>query len=90
MRLAITYDVSDDANRRRVYRTLERYGAWRQYSVFEVDVSKAERVELEDELADRINGDDGDRVRIYRLCESCLDDITDIGAAPPDEQSNVI
>jgi len=90
MRLAITYDVSDDANRRRVYRTLERYGAWRQYSVFEVEVSKAERVELEDELADRIDGDDGDRVRIYRLCESCLDDITDIGAAPPDEQSNVI
>ena len=90
MRLAITYDVSDDANRRRVYRTLERYGAWRQYSVFEVDVSKAERVELEDELADRIDEDDGDRVRIYRLCESCTDDITDIGAAPPDEQSNVI
>ena len=49
MRLAVTYDVSDDANRRRVYRTLERYGAWRQYSVFEVDVSKAERVELEDD-----------------------------------------
>ena len=90
MRLAITYDVSDDANRRQVYRTLERYGAWRQYSVFEVDVSKAERVELEDELVDRIDEDDGDRVRIYRLCESCLDDITDIGAAPPDEQSNVI
>jgi len=50
MRLAVTYDVSDDTNRRRVYRTLERYGAWRQYSVFELDVSKSERVELEDEL----------------------------------------
>jgi len=90
MRLAVTYDVSDDANRRRVYRTLERYGAWRQYSVFEVDVSKAERIELEDELADRIDEDDGDRVRIYRLCESCLDDITDIGTEPPGDQSNVI
>lgn len=90
MRLAVTYDVSDDANRRRVYRTLERYGAWRQYSVFEVDVSKAERVELEDELADRIDEEDGDRVRIYRLCESCLDDITDIGTEPPGDQSNVI
>lgn len=73
-----------------MYRTLERYGAWRQYSVFEVDVSKAERVELEDELAERIDESDGDRVRIYRLCESCLDDITDIGSTPPEEQSNVI
>ena len=50
MRLAIAYDVSDDANRRRVYRTLERYGAWRQYSVFEVEVSRTDRVEMEDEL----------------------------------------
>ena len=90
MRLAITYDVSDDANRRRVYRTLERYGAWRQYSVFEVDVSKAERVELEDELSEQIDESDGDRVRVYRLCESCLDDITDIGSDPPSDQSNVI
>ncbi|AJF26810.1 CRISPR-associated protein Cas2 [Haloarcula sp. CBA1115] len=90
MRLAITYDVSDDANRRRVYQTLERYGAWRQYSVFEVDVSKAERVELEDELSNQINESDGDRIRVYRLCESCLDDITDLGSGPPDDQSNVI
>jgi CRISPR-associated protein Cas2 len=90
MRLVVTYDVSDDANRRKVYRTLERYGAWRQYSVFEVDVSKGERVELEDELETRIDESDGDRVRIYRQCESCLDDITDIGSDPPDEQSNVI
>ena len=90
MRLAVTYDVSSDSNRRRVYRTLERYGAWRQYSVFEVDVSKAERVELEDELAKRIDESEGDRVRIYRLCESCLDNITDIGSGPPENQSNVI
>lgn len=90
MRLAVTYDVSDDANRRQVYRTLERYGAWRQYSVFEVDVSKSERVKLEDELADKIDETDGDRVRIYRLCESCLDDITDIGSDPPGDQPNVI
>lgn len=90
MRLAVTYDVSDDANRRRVYRTLERYGAWRQYSVFELDVSKRERVELEDELEGHIEPDDGDRIRLYRLCDSCLSKTSDLGADPPDEQSNVI
>jgi CRISPR-associated protein Cas2 len=90
MRLAIAYDVSDDGNRRQVYRTLQRYGAWRQYSVFEVDVTKAERVELEDELEAKIDPDDGDRIRIYRLCESCQDKTTDIGSEPPDEQSNVL
>jgi CRISPR-associated protein Cas2 len=90
MRLAIAYDISDDANRRQVYRTLQRYGAWRQFSVFEVDVTKTQRVELEDELADHIDAGDGDRIRLYRLCESCQDDTTDLGVDPPGEQSNVI
>jgi len=90
MRLVIAYDVSDDSNRRQVYRTLQRYGAWRQYSVFEVDVNKTERVELEDELEAHIDQSDGDRVRIYRLCQSCLDDVTEIGMEAPDEQSNVL
>ena len=90
MRLAVAYDVSSDANRRRVYRTLQRYGAWKQYSVFELDVSKTERVELEDELESHIEPADGDRIRIYRLCSSCLDNTTDLGAEPPDEQSNVL
>lgn len=88
--LLVAYDVSDDANRRRVYRTLQRYGAWKQYSVFELDVSKSDRVELEDELADEIDPDDGDRVKIYRLCGSCESETTTLGADPPDEQSNVI
>ena len=90
MRLAIAYDVSDDRNRRAVYRTLQRYGAWKQYSMFEVQITRTQRVELEDELESEIEPADGDRIRIYRLCESCVDDTTDIGADPPDEQSNVI
>jgi len=90
MRLAIAYDVSDDTNRRRVYRTLERYGAWKQYSVFELELSRADRVELEDELETHIEPSDGDRIRIYRLCDSCIDATTDIGNEPPDEQSNVL
>ena len=90
MRLTIAYDVSDDGNRRQVYRTLQRYGAWKQYSVFELEVSRTQRVELGDELEAAIEPADGDRIRIYRLCESCVDDTTDLGAQPPDEQSNVI
>lgn len=90
MRLAVAYDVSDDRNRRQVYRTLQRYGAWRQYSVFELEINRTDRVELEDELESHIEPSDGDRIRIYRLCDACLDSTTDIGASPPDEQSNVI
>lgn len=90
MRLAIAYDISEDSNRRRVYNTLQRYGAWQQYSVFELDISKTDRVELEDELETHIEPSDGDRIRIYRLCESCIDATTDLGQDSPDEQSNVL
>lgn len=90
MRLAITYDVSKDSNRRRVYQTLQRYGAWKQYSVFELEISKTDRVELEDELESHIEPSDGDRIRIYRLCEACIDATTDLGTEPPGEQSNVL
>ena len=88
MRLAIAYDVSDDSTRRRVYRALESYGAWKQYSVFELDVTRTERVELEDELRELL--DDGDRVRIYQLCSNCTDSITEIGEKSDGEASNVI
>jgi len=90
MRLAIAYDISKDSNRRRVYNTLQRYGAWQQYSVFELEISKTDRVELEDELKAQIEPSDGDRIRIYRLCSSCMDATTDLGQDPPDEQSNVL
>jgi CRISPR-associated protein Cas2 len=90
MRYVVTYDITDDGRRRRVYRTLERYGAWRQYSVFEAELTDTQRVELESDLQDEIEETSGDRIRIYRLCAACEDDVTDIGAKPPDEQSNVV
>jgi len=90
MHLLVAYDVSDDANRRRVYRTLQRYGAWKQYSVFELEISKTDRVELRDELDAAIDPEDGDRVKLYRLCGSCESETTTLGVEEPDDQSNVI
>lgn len=90
MRLVIAYDITDDRDRRRVYHTLQRYGAWKQYSVFELEVSKTERVELEDELESLIDANNGDRIRVYRLCGACMDDIMDLGAEDPGEQSNIV
>lgn len=90
MRYVVTYDITDDGRRRRVYKTLERYGAWRQYSVFEAKLTDTQRVELESDLESVIDGSAGDRIRMYRLCGSCTGEITDLGSDPPDEQSNVV
>ena len=88
MRLAITYDISEDKIRTRVFRILEKYGAWKQYSVFELEVSEVQRVYLEDEIRSVIEA--SDRVRIYQLCERCVKNIVDLGETSPDRMSNVI
>ena len=88
MRLAITYDISEDKIRTRVFRILEKYGAWKQYSVFELEVSRVQRVRLEDEIRNVIGA--GDKVRVYSLCARCVENIIDLGEPSPERASNVI
>jgi len=54
----VCYDVADDKRLRRVFRTCKNYGDHLQYSVFECDLSAAEKVELERELEDVIKHDE--------------------------------
>ena len=70
MRLAVTYDISDNRTHTRVFKILESYGAWKQYSVFELEISDIQRLQMEDDIKAEI--DDGDKVRIYELCERCV------------------
>lgn len=88
MRLVVTYDISDDKIRNRVYRILEKYGAWKQYSIFELEITAVQRVELEDDINAEIESTD--KVRIYSLCDRCIKNIVDIGQKTPDKKSNVI
>jgi len=88
MRLAITYDISDNRTRTRVFKILERYGAWKQYSVFELEIRDIQRLEMENEIKAVIEA--GDKVRIYELCERCVGAITDLGDKTPEKKPNVI
>ena len=88
MRHAITYDISDDKIRNNVYKILESYGAWKQYSVFELEISRTQRVEMEDKLKDEI--EDEDKVRIYELCDRCKKNIVELGKHTEQEGSNVV
>lgn len=88
MRLVVTYDISDNKIRNRIYRILEKYGAWKQYSVFELDITAVQRVELEDEIKSEIESTD--KVRIYSLCGRCVNNVVDIGQKTTDKKSNII
>lgn len=88
MRLAITYDISDDRKRTQVYKILQKYGAWKQYSVFELEINNVQRLNMENEIKAQIGA--GDKVRIYQLCEQCVKNIKDLGESSPERASNVL
>ncbi|MDD3071270.1 MAG: CRISPR-associated endonuclease Cas2 [Methanoculleus horonobensis] len=88
MRTVVTYDISDDKIRSKVYRILEKYGAWKQYSVFELEITDVQRLELDNEIKSKIK--ETDKVRIYTICDRCVKNIVDIGQKAPDKKSNVI
>lgn len=54
----VTYDISDDKRRNRVFRTLHGFGDHVQYSVFFCELSDAEFVELRTRLRTAINHDE--------------------------------
>lgn len=88
MRVIVTYDVIDDKIRGRLFRLLERYGAWKQYSVFEMELTPVQQAQLEHKIRTVIAPQD--RVRIYMLCDRCVGKIKDLGVSTPDRASNVI
>ncbi len=54
----VCYDVADDKRLRRTFKVCRNFGDHLQYSVFECDLSPAEKIELETELNDIIKQDE--------------------------------
>jgi len=54
----VTYDICDPRRLRHVFKLMRGYGDHLQFSVFQCDLNKSERVELESRLADIIQHDE--------------------------------
>lgn len=67
----VVYDISDDRRRTRLHDRLLDYGTPVQYSVFECLVDDKQLQKMQAMIRRTIRAK-LDRVRIYRLCESCL------------------
>ncbi len=62
----VSYDVRDPKRLRKTFKTCKAYGIHLQLSVFECDLSAADRVKLETELNDIINNSE-DQVLFIEL-----------------------
>ncbi len=87
MLYVITYDIGVDQRRTRLAKLLEGYGQRVQYSVFECDLTPAQFTGLWGKVQRRVKPDEGDSVRVYRLCAGCVQAVKLLGAGPPLETS---
>ena len=74
----ISYDISDDDRRHRVYEALKDFGRRVQFSVFECEMDDAGLRELSDRIDLEIDGNT-DSCRFYRLCKSCAVEVRILG-----------
>jgi CRISPR-associated protein Cas2 len=75
----VTYDISDDQRRTKVAKILEDFGDRAQYSVFEMDLDRPERLEELHRRLDSTIDPTTDGVRVYFLCQGCRDKIMILG-----------
>jgi len=83
----IAYDISVDARRTKLAELLEGFGQRVQRSVFECDLNEREYQALERKMKRMLKLEEGDNVRIYRLCGACAGNVTVLGNGPPVEKS---
>lgn len=70
----ITYDVADPKRLKKIHSYLKDIGHPMQKSVFECDFNNVELKKLINVVNNNLNYRD-DSVRIYRLCQWCLDNV---------------
>jgi CRISPR-associated protein Cas2 len=74
----ISYDVTDDRRRHRIFETLKDFGRQVQLSVFECELGEEGVKELSEKLGREIEEGE-DSCRIYRLCGSCDKEVRILG-----------
>ena len=86
MLFLIAYDISSNKRRTKLHKLLCGYGKWTQYSFFECHLDDKELVSLRHRLHQLLDPEK-DNVRIYPLCQSCVEKVETIGSPPPKEDT---
>lgn len=85
MLVVVCYDIQDDRRRIKIHQTLQDYGQWVQYSVFECDLTPARFQQLKARLKRLLGKAKEDSIRFYFLCQACQKRQERLGARPPRE-----
>lgn len=81
--IVVSYDITNDRRRNRIFDILKSYGQHVQYSVFECELSRVALVQLRNRLDLELKPSEGDSIRYYFLCEACSKKVERIGGPIP-------
>jgi len=88
MLIVVSYDLPDDRRRTHLSNALEDFGVRVQYSVFECLLTPDQIDQLRARMA-RLIDPAKDSVRIYRLCQDCVEKIEILGRGKVTEDPGV-
>ncbi len=87
MNVLITYDITDNKRRTKIFNILKSYGQWVQLSVFECpSLTDTQYAKLRSRLSKLIKPD-SDSIRFYFLCATCLGKVERIGGEQPRDET---
>lgn len=79
MRYIISYDISNDKRRRKVFKILEGVGFRVQYSVFEADLNRTQFTTLKKRLKGHVRPKSTDSIRYYPLDKEAVQKVEVVG-----------
>ena len=88
MLIVISYDLPNDRRRTRLANALEDFGVRVQYSVFECLLTPDQIERFRARMASLLDPAE-DSVRIYRLCQDCVEKIEILGQGKVTEDTGV-
>ena len=74
MIILVSYDITNNKNRNKIFKYLKNYGIPTQKSVFEL-MLEGDKLEIIKRYLRRYIKDKNDSIRFYKICETCRERI---------------
>ncbi len=68
----VSYDITDDKIRKKLFKYLKNYGVPVQKSVFELRKSSKDIEQIKKDITDKFKISKTDSIRFYKVCKECM------------------
>ena len=85
----VAYDIPDDKRRTRLFKTMKGFGIHTQFSLFECTLDEKEFLRMAKKVESVIDKKEDD-IKIYHICNSCLQKVESHGKAVLNKEEQVI